>query len=136
MRIPINNQVYFKLFKVFKVMGVDKSILFHFGSSCDSPPAVCDWNDYNSPDPNPHVLQGALVGGPDQYDNYEDARDNFRTNEVACDYNAGFQSAVAGNETRTTLNEKYRSTFIKCTTRCYFHSYNHNHHHHCNHIVS
>lgn len=105
-----------------------------FHSSCDYPPEVCDWNDYNSPGPNPHVLQGALVGGPDQYDNYEDARDNFRTNEVACDYNAGFQSAVAGNETRTTLNEKYRSTFIKCTTRCYFHSYNHNHH--CNHIVS
>lgn len=68
----------------------------HRASSCDYPPEVCDWNDYNSPDPNPHVLQGALVGGPDQYDNYEDDRDNFRTNEVACDYNAGFQSAVAG----------------------------------------
>lgn len=79
---------------------------FSFHSSCDYPPEVCDWNDFNSPDPNPHVLQGALVGGPDQNDNYVDARDNFRTNEVACDYNAGFQSAVAGNKTPTTLNEK------------------------------
>lgn len=76
-----------------------------FHSSCDYPPEVCDWNDYNSPGPNPHVLQGALVGGPDQYDNYEDARDNFRTNEVACDYNAGFQSAVAGTTNRSVKNE-------------------------------
>merc|ERR1711899_466161 len=42
---------------------------------------------------NPHVLKGALVGGPDQSDNYNDDRTNFVSNEVATDYNAGFQSA-------------------------------------------
>jgi hypothetical protein len=42
------------------------------------------------------VLYGALVGGPDSSDSYVDSRQNFQSNEVACDYNAGFQSAVAG----------------------------------------
>lgn len=70
-------------------------LLYH--SSCGPLNEVCNWNNFNSPDPNPQILQGALVGGPDQNDYYVDARDNYRTNEVACDYNAGFQSAVAGN---------------------------------------
>ena len=42
------------------------------------------------------VLNGALVGGPDHNDNYNDDRGNFVSNEVATDYNAGFQSALAG----------------------------------------
>jgi hypothetical protein len=42
------------------------------------------------------VLEGALVSGPGSDDNYQDKRDNFQNNHVACDYNAGFQSAVAG----------------------------------------
>lgn len=67
----------------------------HRSSSCGNPPQPCDWNDFNSPDPNPHVLFGALVGGPDEYDNYKDDRGDYVKNEVACDYNAGFQSAVA-----------------------------------------
>jgi hypothetical protein len=37
-----------------------------------------------------------LVGGPDQNDNYDDRRDDYIKNEVATDYNGGFQSAVAG----------------------------------------
>ena len=69
---------------------------FHFSSSCPSRPAVCDWNSYNSPQPNPQTLVGALVGGPDQNDFYEDRRDDYIKNEVATDYNGGFQSAVAG----------------------------------------
>jgi hypothetical protein len=56
---------------------------------------VCDWNAFNSPDPNPHILTGALVGGPDENDYYEDDRSDYIKNEVATDYNAGFQSAVA-----------------------------------------
>ena len=36
------------------------------------------------------------MGGPDAGDNYADNRDDYIKNEVACDYNAGFQSAVAG----------------------------------------
>ena len=58
-------------------------------------PTACDWNTLNSPDPNYHVLAGALVGGPDENDSYVDRRQDYGQNEVATDYNAGFQSAVA-----------------------------------------
>ena len=67
----------------------------HRSSSCRNTPSPCDWSDFNQPGPNPQVLYGALVGGPDQNDNYQDNRADFIMNEVACDYNAGFQSAVA-----------------------------------------
>lgn len=67
----------------------------HASSSCKPAPATCDWSDFHSPDPNPHVLYGALVGGPDANDWYEDKREDYVKNEVATDYNAGFQSAVA-----------------------------------------
>lgn len=68
----------------------------HRSSSCPNAPGVCDWNNYNSAQPNPHVLYGALVGGPDKNGVYEDRRNDYIKNEVACDYNAGFQSVVAG----------------------------------------
>ncbi|XP_061198130.1 endoglucanase E-4-like isoform X2 [Saccostrea echinata] len=68
----------------------------HRGASCPSMPAPCGWADQTKKAPNPHVLYGALVGGPDGNDGYTDSRQNFQSNEVACDYNAGFQSAVAG----------------------------------------
>lgn len=61
------------------------------------------------------------MGGPDQYDNYEDARDNFRTNEVACDYNAGFQSAVAGTTNRSVKNEKYNGQYNASISTCHHH---------------
>jgi len=35
------------------------------------------------------------VGGPDENDSYVDDRSDYVKNEVATDYNAGFQSAVA-----------------------------------------
>lgn len=57
---------------------------------------MCNWNTYVSPAPNPHILFGGLVGGPHQGDNYTDARSNPAGNEVAIDYNTGFQSTVAG----------------------------------------
>nr|AGP76409.1 endo-beta-1,4-glucanase 2 [Hospitalitermes bicolor] len=66
----------------------------HRSSSCPPAPATCDWNTLNSPDPNYNVLSGALVGGPDQNDNYVDDRSDYVHNEVATDYNAGFQSAL------------------------------------------
>ena len=54
-------------------------------------------NAQNQPGPNPNVLTGALVGGPsDRWDNWQDDRNDFAANEVATDYNAGFQSAIAG----------------------------------------
>ncbi|PNF36366.1 hypothetical protein B7P43_G18040 [Cryptotermes secundus] len=67
----------------------------HRSSSCPEAPAVCDWNTYNSESPNYHVLIGALVGGPDNNDNYKDERSNYISNEVATDYNAAFQSTLA-----------------------------------------
>nr|CAD54730.1 beta-1,4-endoglucanase [Mastotermes darwiniensis] len=67
----------------------------HRSSSCPDAPATCDWNNYNSANPNPHVLYGALVGGPDSNDNYQDLRSDYVANEVATDYNAAFQSLLA-----------------------------------------
>ena len=59
-------------------------------------PTNCDWsNAYNNPGPNHQTLYGALVGGPDQNDQYEDVRTDYVSNEVATDYNAGFQSSLA-----------------------------------------
>ncbi|XP_070555125.1 endoglucanase F-like [Ptychodera flava] len=68
----------------------------HRGSSCPAPPAVISWKDLRRDEANPNILYGALVGGPDISDNYTDDRRNYVANEVATDYNAGFQSAVAG----------------------------------------
>jgi endoglucanase len=65
-------------------------------STCPNRPAPCD-GSYGGPSgqPNPQVLHGALVGGPDRQDNFVDDRTDYIQNEVATDYNAGFQSAVA-----------------------------------------
>jgi len=69
----------------------------HASASCPDRPTACGWNDLNKSGPNPHVLYGALVGGPKSVDGkYEDKRTDFIMNEVSCDYNAGFQSAIAG----------------------------------------
>lgn len=68
----------------------------HAASSCPDRPAVCDWADFSKKTPNPQVLYGALVSGPDENDFYEDVRQEYIYNEVTLDYNAGFQSAVAG----------------------------------------
>ncbi len=58
--------------------------------------AHSSWSDnLNEPDTHAHTLYGALVGGPDSNDNYEDTITNYITNEVACDYNAGFTGALA-----------------------------------------
>jgi len=67
----------------------------HTSSSCPNMPAPCDWSHYSAPGPNPQVLHGALVGGPDINDVWVDDRSDFVTNEVAIDYNAGFQGALA-----------------------------------------
>lgn len=56
------------------------------GSYCDN---------MNEPGTARHTLYGALVGGPDANDGYTDEVTNYCTNEVACDYNAGFTGALA-----------------------------------------
>ncbi|CAG2163280.1 unnamed protein product [Oppiella nova] len=76
-------------------VGVDPpSHPHHRPSSCPNPPVVCDSYAFNNPGPNPHTLTGALVGGPDVKDGYNDTRDDYVHNEVACDYNAGFQASL------------------------------------------
>jgi len=51
----------------------------------------------SSPANNTYTLVGALVGGPlspNDYD-YQDDRSDYKRNEVATDYNAGFSAALA-----------------------------------------
>jgi len=67
----------------------------HRSSSCPDMPEPCDWDEFNNPNCNYQTLFGALVGGPDQNDNYNDDRGDYVSNEVACDYNGGFTSALA-----------------------------------------
>ena len=52
-------------------------------------------NNMNEPVEQRHTLYGALVGGPDANDGYQDEVSNYTNNEVACDYNAGFVGALA-----------------------------------------
>ena len=44
---------------------------------------------------NPHVLTGAIVGGPDATDAFKDVRGEYHYTEVALDYNTGLTSALA-----------------------------------------
>ena len=54
------------------------------------------WADnMNEPNYHRHTLYGALVGGPNASDGYNDTVSDYTANEVACDYNAGFTGALA-----------------------------------------
>ena len=44
---------------------------------------------------NVYTLYGALAGGPGANDQYKDDRGNYEMNEVALDYNAGFQLCLS-----------------------------------------
>jgi len=70
----------------------------HRSSSCPDAPDVCDWGNVYMAGPNTHTLYGALVGGPGSQwsDDISDARDDYIESEVTLDYNAGFQSSLAG----------------------------------------
>ena len=52
-------------------------------------------NNMNEPAQARHTLYGALVGGPDANDGYQDEVSNYVNNEVACDYNAGIVGALS-----------------------------------------
>ena len=57
---------------------------------------VFDSSDKNAkPEFNVYTLYGALAGGPGPSDDYKDDRSNYEMNEVALDYNAGFQLCLA-----------------------------------------
>ncbi|TQD88759.1 hypothetical protein C1H46_025648 [Malus baccata] len=49
----------------------------------------------NSGSPNPNVLVGAVVGGPDSKDNFADDRNNYQQSEPATYINAPFVGALA-----------------------------------------
>jgi hypothetical protein len=71
------------------------SYVVGFGTDAPEEPhhrtAHSSWADsQTTPDYHRHSLIGALVGGPDSSDAYTDDISNYTTNEVACDYNAGF----------------------------------------------
>ena len=69
----------------------------HAASSCPDRPKKCDWQAFTGPGPNPQVLLGGLVGGPDNAeDDWSDDRANYITNEVSLDYNAAFSGLLAG----------------------------------------
>jgi endoglucanase len=54
------------------------------------------WADSQKvPEKHRHILYGALVGGPGKNDDYKDDIGNYITNEVACDYNAGFVGVLS-----------------------------------------
>jgi len=77
-----------------------RSFVVGFGENPPQNPhhrtAHSSWSDnLNNPETQAHTLYGALVGGPDSADGYEDVITNYTTNEVACDYNAGFIGALA-----------------------------------------
>ncbi len=55
------------------------------GASCHGPTGPCGYDHFDSPDPNPNDLIGAMVGGPDQNDVYRDVRDNYQGGEPALD---------------------------------------------------
>ena len=63
----------------------------HKAASCPAS-GFCGWDNLNSQSPNPFTLYGALIGGPQSAtDTFQNDRGNYVTNEVALDYNCGFQ---------------------------------------------
>jgi len=77
-----------------------KSFEVGFGTNSPKHPhhrgAQSSWSDKKEiPSYHRHVLYGALVGGPGSNDSYKDDVEDFVSNEVACDYNAGFVGALA-----------------------------------------
>ena len=69
----------------------------HRSSSCSlTSPQSCSWSNLNSQQSNQIILYGALVGGPSVSGQYVDDRKDYKKNEVAIDYNAGFQTSIAG----------------------------------------
>jgi hypothetical protein len=67
-------------------------------AACAAAPAQCNWDTFSDTSTdNPHRLDGGLVGGPKAADDeFQDDRADYIMAEVTLDYNAGFQSVVAG----------------------------------------
>ncbi|CAG8711551.1 2203_t:CDS:2, partial [Racocetra fulgida] len=54
-----------------------------------------DIGNIRHPPVSRYVLYGAVVGGPDKKDKYNDDREDYARSEVTLDYNAPFQSLMA-----------------------------------------
>ncbi|MGE4602708.1 MAG: glycoside hydrolase family 9 protein, partial [Planctomycetota bacterium] len=83
------------------------SYIVGFGESYPQQPhhraaSGVDWDGFRNGLPNEHILYGALVGGPKEANDYSynDARDDYISNEVAIDYNAGITGALARSAQR------------------------------------
>ncbi|KAK4376329.1 hypothetical protein RND71_007006 [Anisodus tanguticus] len=50
---------------------------------------------YNSQNPNPNILVGAVVGGPDQHDDFPDQRSDYEQSEPATYINAALVGSLA-----------------------------------------
>ncbi|KAL2945083.1 Endoglucanase 12 [Bienertia sinuspersici] len=64
----------------------------------DSTPVGCKdgfTNWFNKDQPNPNILVGAIVGGPDKNDNYVDQRSNYQLAEPAIANSAGLVGVLA-----------------------------------------
>jgi len=87
----------------------------HRGASCPDAPAPCSDAQLHASGDSPQILQGALVGGPDASGNYKDDRGDYVHNEVATDYNSGFQGALAGiNHLEATNNMPVTNNKCPC----------------------
>lgn len=89
-----------------------RSFVVGFGENPPEHPhhrtAQGSWFDnMNEPSSHRHTLYGALVGGPDANDGYDDSVSNYTTNEVADDYNAGLTGLLA------YMYSKYKGETIK-----------------------
>ena len=89
-----------------------RSFVVGFGENAPQHPhhrtAQGSWFDnMNEPSGHRHTLYGALVGGPDANDGYDDSVSNYVNNEVADDYNAGFTGLLA------FMYSKYHGETIK-----------------------
>lgn len=85
----------------------------HRAASCPTPPDPCTAAALSSARPNPHILVGAVVGGPSVNDTHTDDRHDDNHNGVYLVHNAGFQSAVAG-----LLRLQEMGHFPNVTTMC------------------
>lgn len=66
----------------------------HKSSACPAVPHKCTWSDFHADAPNAHLLEGGMVGGPNQDGSYDDVRNNYVNTEVTCDFNAGVTGAL------------------------------------------
>ncbi|XP_005101787.1 endoglucanase E-4 [Aplysia californica] len=86
----------------------------HRGASCPTH-GTCGSADLNSHANSPQILQGAVVGGPDLGNVYTDSRTDYQHNEVATDYNSGFQGALAGI---VTLQLHHQMPSVRTDCQC------------------